>query len=98
VKSGSKPDTANNLSSFYVGLFRDTKIVPMLLFGSGFEYFQCGMSYTNNTARVLHTLSVPLDLKVKLAPAFGARYHWGLLEVRNGKHSQYLQVGAGISF
>jgi len=148
VKSGSRPDTANNLNSFYVGLFRDTKIVPMLHFGSGFEYFQCGMSYTNNTARVLHTLSVPLDLKVKLGPVFAlggiaanfkvaekvkiggeyvtpleadksewfdipvflgaglkiafvtieARYHWGLLEVRNGKHSQYLQIGAGISF
>ncbi len=148
VKEGSKPDTANNLNSFYVGFFRDTKIIPMLHFGSGLEYFQNGMSYTTGSERVLHTISVPLDLKVKLGPVFAlggiaanfkvsekvkiggeyvtpmeadksewfdipvflgagvkiffvtieARYHWGLLEVRNGRHSQYFQLGAGLSF
>ena len=146
--SGSTPDTVNNLNSFYVGFYRDTKIVPMLHFGSGLEYFQNGMSYTGDGERVLHTLSIPLDLKLKLGPVFAlggvaanfkvsekvkiggdyvtpleadksnwfdvpvflgagvkiffvtieARYHWGLLEVRNGKHSQYFQLGAGISF
>lgn len=27
-----------------------------------------------------------------------ARYHWGLIEVRNGLNNRYLQIGAGISF
>lgn len=148
IKDGSRADTAHNLNSFYVGFFRDTKIIPLLSFGSGVEYFQNGVSYTNNTERVLHTISVPLDLKVKLGPVFAlggiaanfkvaekvkiggdyvtpleadksawfdapvflgaglkiaivtieARYHWGLIEVRNGKHSQYFQIGAGLSF
>jgi hypothetical protein len=145
---GAKPDTANALNSFYVGFFRDTRIIPMLHFGSGIEYFQNGMEYSENRARILHTLSVPLNLKVKLGPVFAraglaanfkiaerqkiggeyikplesdlsnwfdvpaflgagldiwfitveARYHWGLLEVRNGYYNQYFQLGAGISF
>jgi len=148
VEDGSKADTINNLNGFYVGFFRDTKIVPLLNFGSGLEYFQNGTAYTNNSERVLHTISIPLDLKVKLGPVFAlggiaanfkvsekikidgesispmsddksawfdtpvflgagvkiafltveARYHWGLLEVRNGKKSQYFQLGAAFSF
>jgi len=148
IEDGTKPDTAHNLNSFYVGFFRDTKIMPMLRFGSGLEYFQNGMSYTGDAKRVLHTISVPLDLKVKLGPVFAlggiaanfkvsekikingeyvsplnsdksawfdlplflgagvkilfvtieARYHWGLIEVRDGKHSQYFQLGAALSF
>lgn len=70
VYEGSKPDTAKSLSSFYVGLFRDNKIAPILHFGTGIEYFQNGLKYTNNSKRVLHTLSIPLDLKVKLGPVF----------------------------
>jgi hypothetical protein len=147
-KEGGKPDTANALNSFYVGFFRSTKLIPLLHFGSGIEYFQNGMSYTNNTDRILHTISVPLDLRLKLGPVFvlggvaanfkvsekikiggesinpleadktnwfdvpvflgaglkiffvtiEARYHWGLLEARNGYHNQYFQLGAGISF
>ena len=27
-----------------------------------------------------------------------ARYHWGLIEVRNGLKSQYFQLGAAVSF
>ena len=148
VESGSQLDTADNLSSFYVGFFRDTRIIPMLHFGSGLEYFQNGTSYLGNNSRVLHTISVPLDLKVKLGPVFvlggfaanfkvsekihlagesvkppdsdmtawfdvpfflgaglkiafvtvEARYHWGLLEARNGLHNHYLQLGGAISF
>ena len=148
VKDGSKPDTANSLNNFYVGFFRDTKIIPLLHFGAGIEYFQNGLSYSKSSERILHTISVPLDLKVKLGPVFAlggfaanfkvsekvkigdetvnplegdksswfdvpfflgaglklafvtieARYHWGLIDARNGYYNQYLQVGAGISF
>lgn len=70
VADGSKPDTVNNLKSFYVGIFRDNKIAPILHFGTGLEYFQNGMKYSRNVERILHTLSVPLYLKVKLGPVF----------------------------
>jgi hypothetical protein len=70
VKDGSQLDTADNLSSYYVGFFRDMKIIPMLHFGSGLEYFQNGTNYIGNSSRILHTISIPLDLKVKLGPVF----------------------------
>jgi hypothetical protein len=70
VKDGSKPDTANNLNSFYLGFYRDNRLARIIYFGSGLEYFQNGLKYTDNSKRVLHTLSIPLDLKVKLGPVF----------------------------
>lgn len=57
-------------SSFYAGLYRDTRIFAMLHFGSGLEYFQNGLQFTEDNKRVLHYLSIPLDLKVKLGPLF----------------------------
>lgn len=148
VMDGSTPyDDASNLESFYIGFFNDNKIVPLLYFGKGLEYFQNGQKYSDGK-RILHTISVPLYLKLKIGPVYGlggiagnikvsekytvdnvinptendksnwfdaplflgagvkiffvsveARYHWGLLKVRdNGLHSQYLQLGAAISF
>ena len=70
VKDGSSPDSSNYMNSFYIGFYRDNKIAPMLFFGSGLEYFQNGFDYTRDSRRVLHTISVPLDLKVKLGPVF----------------------------
>ena len=148
IKDGATPYQANNLNSFYLGFFNDNKIVPMLHFGKGIEYFQNGLSYTANSQRKLHTLSIPLYLKFKIGPVFAlggaganfkisekftagdfevsptdsdksnwfdvpvflgagvkiffisveARYHWGLMEVRNDLKSQYFQLGAAVSF
>lgn len=70
VEGGSKPDTASALSSFYIGFFKDKKIAPILFFGSGIEYFQNGLKYPSDSKRILHTLSIPLDLKVKIGPAY----------------------------
>jgi len=70
MKDGDTPDSSNYLNSFYIGFFRDNKLAPMLFFGSGLEYFQNGFEYTKDSRRVLHTISVPLDLKVKLGPVF----------------------------
>lgn len=148
LKDGAEPNEANNLNSFYFGFFNDNKIAPLLYFGKGLEYFQNGLTYTGNSERKLHTLSVPLYLKLKLGPVYGlggiagnikvaekftlgdnapasgeddksnwfdapvflgagvkilfvsveARYHWGLVEVRNDLKSQYFQFGAAVSF
>jgi len=144
----SDVDTTNVLGGFYAGFFRDNKVASILHIGTGLEYFKNGTEYSENSSRVLHTISIPVSLKVKLGPVFAlggiganfkvseklvindtsydlsddqksnwfdapvflgagvklwfltieARYHWGLLEVNNGYHSRYFQLGAGLSF
>lgn len=70
VDEGSKPDSANALSSFYAGFFRSKKIVAILHFDSGIEYFQNGLKYSGNSKRTLHTVSIPLDLRLKIGPVY----------------------------
>ena len=148
AEKGAKPDTANSLNNFYIGLYGDRNISRILFLGTGIEYFQNGLRYPNNSSNVLHTLSIPVDLKVKLGPVFAvggvaanfklsekfykgdsnydpndyansrffdfpvflgagvkvlfltveARYHWGLIEARDGLYNRYLQIGASLSF
>lgn len=60
-------------SSFYVGLNREVKIIPMLHFGLGLEYFQNGSKSTllgKDYTFSASTLTIPLYLKVKLGPVF----------------------------
>jgi hypothetical protein len=144
--NGSKLSGTKNHQSFYLGFFRDNKLIPALHLGTGLEYFQNGYRVDDDNRLVLHYVSIPLDLKVKLGPLFArtgfapsfkvsekamvngtnsapnekskgfdapfllgagfkilfitveARYHWGLIELRDGVKSQYLQIGAAISF
>jgi hypothetical protein len=59
------------LNSFYVGLFKENKLIPALHFGIGFEYFQNGYKGSNtDNKQVLHILSVPVYAKVKIGPVF----------------------------
>jgi len=71
TKEGEKIDTTNQLNSFYVGFSNETKIASLLYWGKGIEYFQNGVEYTENTQRIFHTISVPLNLKLKIGPVFG---------------------------
>jgi hypothetical protein len=57
------------MESFYIGLFRDTKVLPLLYFGTGLEYYKNGTKMVDYE-RDLHYLSIPLDLKLKLGPVF----------------------------
>ena len=149
VEDGSKPDDAKNLSSFYVGFFREQPIKGIFSFNTGLEYFQNGQKLKgDDSKRVLHTLSIPVNLKVKIGPAFGvggitanfkmaerihlngdkekpsddtkasffdsaafagagikisvfiieARYYWGLINVDNGLHNRYFQLGGAVLF
>ncbi|MGD2035951.1 MAG: outer membrane beta-barrel protein [Bacteroidales bacterium] len=58
------------LQSFYVGLFRDNKIVPLLRIGTGVEYFQNGFKTDDDNKLVLHYLSVPVHAKARIGPLF----------------------------
>lgn len=64
-----EPWAAEGMGSFYAGLFRDNKILPMLYVGTELEYFKNGVQ-VDDFQRDLHYLSVPLDVKLKLGPLF----------------------------
>lgn len=70
VLDGDKQSGPESHNSIYLGFSRDTKIIPLLWFGSGLEYFQNGLNYTDDSKRVMHTISVPVDLKLKLGPVY----------------------------
>ena len=57
-------------NAFYVGVFKEKKLVPFLRLGSGLEYFENGYKINDNVKRELHTISVPLYLKVKIGPVY----------------------------
>ncbi len=61
----------DSYSSFYVGLFNDSRLIPMLYFYSAFEYYQTGSKVDDNNKLVLHYVSVPVALKLKIGPLQG---------------------------
>jgi hypothetical protein len=152
-QNGSIQDGYDPMSAFYVGIFKDVKIIPLLRFGIGLEYSQVGLTSSDaniDNAYKLSYLYLPLYLKVKVGPVFAlggvspsfkvgekitvagqsigltdnnkanvfdipvflgaglkilfvsveVRYNWGMLNVYEDPNakSQYLQVGAAISF
>ena len=73
IRKGGEGFFENNYESFYLGTLGDTKIIPLLYFGYGLEYYQTGSKLDDNNKLVLHYISLPLSLKVKFGPiqAFG---------------------------
>jgi len=67
---GSKLTNGKSVSSFYVGIFRERPIIPMLSYSNGLEYFQNGVKFKDGGKRKLHTLSIPSLLKFELGPIF----------------------------
>ncbi len=61
----------NALSSFYLGIFKENKIIPMFRLGGGLEYSQIGSTDGNDEQMKLHYLSLPIYAKVKLGPIYG---------------------------
>jgi hypothetical protein len=70
-KEGSRVPDTDPLGSFYVGVFRDNKIVPAFYIGTGIEYMQSGFKVDNDNKLVLHYISIPVYLKAKIGPVFG---------------------------
>lgn len=71
VVDGSQFASTVALNSFYVGVFKEKKLMPMLHFGTGLEYIQNGFeSNLVDLQRKLHYISAPLYLKVKLGPVY----------------------------
>lgn len=74
ITKGSEGWFDKNYRSFYVGFFNDQNIfIPLLYFYSALDYYQTGSRLDDNNKLVLHYLSIPIGLKLKLGPvqAFG---------------------------
>lgn len=100
------------MSSFYIGIFKEKKLVPLLRLGSGIEYVKNGYKITNDLTRDIHYLSVPLYLKFKIGPVYatgGTGFNFKvseelpgstLLDPLKNKSTNFfdmpLQLGAGL--
>lgn len=87
-EDGSLPSGYDANSGFYAGVFRDTKLIPLLRLGTGIEYSQVGIvrdSSNVNSKILLHYLAIPIDIKVKLGPVFvlgGASLNFRVADTR----------------
>ena len=57
-------------SNFYIGVYKNNKIIPTLHWMFGVEYFQNGYKESNDNKWTLGTISVPINLKFKIGPVF----------------------------
>ncbi|MCU4174387.1 outer membrane beta-barrel protein [Carboxylicivirga sp. N1Y90] len=103
---------AEHINSFYIGVFKEKKMVPLLRLGSGLEYFQNGYKVTDNITREIHYISVPLYLKLKIGPVYatgGTGFNFkvseeipgsALADPLNNEKTQFFdmpfQLGAGL--
>ena len=70
-EDGSLPEGWDPLNSFYAGFFKEIKLVPLLRFDAGIEYAPVGITDSDTDSKVvLHYLSIPLNLRVKLGPVY----------------------------
>ena len=70
IYDGSGTMNKDILGSFYVGFFKEHRIIPMLKFGSGLEYSQLGSMENSDNKITLHYLSIPLNIKFKIGPIY----------------------------
>jgi len=68
---GSMLKNTDNLNSFYVGVFKENQLIPLLKLGYGLDYMQNGAEYSDYGEYTMNYLSVPLYLKAKIGPLFG---------------------------
>ena len=57
-------------SSFYMGVFKEKKIVPFLHLGIGLEYCQNGAIRPDDNDQVIKYVGIPVHLKAKLGPLY----------------------------
>jgi hypothetical protein len=70
-QNGAILEGADPLNSFYVGIFRENKILPLLAIGTGIEYSPVGAIDNEFDSKItLHYISVPIDVRLKLGPLF----------------------------
>jgi hypothetical protein len=68
---GSMLENTSNLNSFYLGVFKEKDLIPLLDLGYGLDFMQNGTQYASANKYVINYLSVPLYLKAKIGPIYG---------------------------
>jgi hypothetical protein len=68
---GSMLANTDNLNSFYMGIFKENQLIPLLKFGYGLDYLQNGAELSDFGKYKLNYLSIPLYVKAKIGPVFG---------------------------
>ena len=67
--------------SFYVGFYNNQRIIPMLYLYTALDYYQTGSRYDDNNKLVLHYISIPLGLKLRIGPVRGFGGFHGAIRV-----------------
>lgn len=60
----------SNYASFYVGIFKEKKILPFLHWGTGLEYCRNGAEISDDSRLVIQYLGLPVHLKAKAGPVY----------------------------
>ena len=81
----------NRLDNFYLGIYKNFKIIPLLNWTAGLEYFQNGAKSTATTGGdyKIGYLSVPLHLRVKVGPVFALAGVAANIKVSDSKSGIY---------
>ncbi len=69
--NGSMMENTSNLNSFYLGVFKEKDLIPMLDLGYGLDFMQNGTQYASANKYVINYLSVPVYVKAKIGPVYG---------------------------
>ncbi len=102
----------NGLSSFYLGVFKEKAVIPLLKVGIGLDYNQAGTKWNDNNSLKIHQLNIPVYAKLKLgsfsvllgaAPTIKVFESWTVEEDANYKsnldpNAFDLPVFAGLGF
>ncbi len=104
---------SGNMNSFYFGVFKEIKLIPLIRFGVGVDYMQTGSVENSDNKIALQYINVPLNLKVKLgpffalagvAPSFKVSEQWTVLGEKDSPTSEQksnifdLPIFAGVGF
>jgi len=69
-KDSERLTGTSNYASFYIGAFKENKILPFLHWGTGLEYCQNGAGLVGSDKQVIKYLGLPLHIKAKIGPVF----------------------------
>lgn len=71
VKVDNKNLLENSLGGFYLGIYKDKRIVPAVRLGAGLEYVQTGSQQDSDNKYQLGYIGIPIKVQGKVGPVYG---------------------------